>query len=133
MVWRSALSPPTRSPTLRATSGSYWRCWEPATRWRVLAAIPAAIQQRTTLLAGEALGRRPAAGEWSVTELVGHLWDAEIAYAFRARLIVTRDRARLIGYDQEAWARLARPPFAELVVAFTALRTANLCSSGGPR
>jgi DinB family protein len=126
MVWRSALSPPTRSPTLRATSGSYWRCWEPATRWRVLAAIPAAIQQRTTLLAGEALGRRPAAGEWSVTELVGHLWDAEIAYAFRARLIVTRDRARLIGYDQEAWARLARPPFAELVVAFTALRTANL-------
>jgi hypothetical protein len=92
----------------------------------VLAATPAAIQQRTTLLAGEALGRRPAAGEWSVTELVGHLWDAEIAYAFRARLILTRDRARLIGYDQEAWARLARPPFAELVVAFTALRTANL-------
>jgi hypothetical protein len=42
------------------------------------------------------------------------------------RLILTRDRARLIGYDQEAWARLARPPFAELVVAFTALRTANL-------
>jgi hypothetical protein len=61
-----------------------------------------------------------------VTELVGHLWDAEIAYAFRARLILTRDRARLIGYDQEAWARLARPPFAELVAAFTALRTANL-------
>jgi hypothetical protein len=47
----------------------------------VLAATPAAIQQRTTPLAGEALGRRPAAEEWSVAELVGHLWDAEIAYA----------------------------------------------------
>jgi hypothetical protein len=92
----------------------------------VLAATPAAIQQRTTPLAGEAFGRRPAAGEWSVAELVGHLWDAEIAYAFRARLILTRDRAPLIGYDQEAWAMLARPPAAELLAAFTALRTANL-------
>ena len=44
----------------------------------VLAATPAAIQQRTTPLAGEVLGRRPAAGEWSVAELVGHLWDAEV-------------------------------------------------------
>jgi hypothetical protein len=92
----------------------------------VLAATPAAIQQRITPLAGEALGRRPAAGEWSVAELVGHLWDAKIAYAFRARLILTRDRAPLVGYDQEAWATLARPPAAELLAAFTALRTANL-------
>jgi hypothetical protein len=37
----------------------------------VLAATSAAIQQRTTPLAGEALGRRPVAGEWSVAELVG--------------------------------------------------------------
>jgi hypothetical protein len=58
--------------------------------------------------------------------MVGHLWDAEIAYAFRARIILTRDRARLIGYDQEAWATLARPPAVELLAAFTALRNANL-------
>jgi hypothetical protein len=92
----------------------------------VLAATPAAIQQRTRPLAAEALDRRPKAGEWSVAELVGHLWDAEIVYGFRARIILTRDRAPLIGYDQEAWARLARPPAAELHAAFVALRTANL-------
>jgi hypothetical protein len=92
----------------------------------VLVATPSMIQQRTMPLAGDVLDRPPAAGEWSVTELVGHLWDAEIAYAFRARIILTRDRAPLIGYDQEAWARLARPPLAELLAAFTALRTANL-------
>jgi hypothetical protein len=92
----------------------------------VLAATPAGIQQRTRALAVEVLDRRPAAGEWSVAELVGHLWDAEIAYAFRARIILTRDHPRLIGYDQEAWARLARPAFVELLAAFTALRTANL-------
>jgi DinB superfamily len=77
-------------------------------------------------LTAEVLDQRPAAGEWSVAELVGHLWDAEIAYGFRARIILTRDRAPLIGYDQEAWARLARPPLAELLAAFAALRTANL-------
>jgi DinB family protein len=92
----------------------------------VLAATPATIQQRTGPLAAEVLDRPPAAGEWSVAQLVGHLWDAEIAYGFRVRMILTRDRAPLIGYDQEAWARLARPPVGELLAAFVALRTANL-------
>jgi hypothetical protein len=92
----------------------------------VLAATPATIEQWTMPLTAEVLDQRPAPGEWSVAELVGHLWDAEIAYGFRARIILTRDRAPLIGYDQEAWARLARPPLAELLAAFVALRTANL-------
>jgi hypothetical protein len=92
----------------------------------VLAVTPMTIQQRTRPLAAEVLDRRPAAGEWSVAELLGHLWDSEIAYAFRARIILTRDHPQLIGYDQEAWARLARPPVGDLLAAFTALRTANL-------
>ncbi len=92
----------------------------------VLAATPATIRQRTSTLPAEVLGRRPAPREWAAAELLGHLWDAEIAYAFRARVILAQDRPWLIGYDQEAWAELARPPFAELLAAFTALRTANL-------
>jgi hypothetical protein len=92
----------------------------------VLAATPSTLRQQTRPLAAEVLDRRPAAREWSVAELLGHLWDAEIAYAFRARIILTRDHPQLIGYDQEAWARLARPPIGELLAAFTALRTANL-------
>jgi hypothetical protein len=97
----------------------------------VLAATPAAIQQRTTLLAGEALGRRPAAGEWSVTELVGHLWDAEIAYAFRARLILTRDRARLIGYDQEAGRGWRGRPLRSWSSPSRRCAPPTWCSSGG--
>jgi hypothetical protein len=50
----------------------------------VLAATPATIEQWTMPLTAEVLDQRPAAGEWSVAELVGHLWDAEIAYGFRA-------------------------------------------------
>jgi hypothetical protein len=82
----------------------------------------------------ELLDRRPAPGEWSVSELLGHLWDAEIAYAFRARAILAQDQPRLLGFDQDAWAALPKPPFAELLAAFNALRSAGLAlAHGTPR
>jgi len=92
----------------------------------VMAATLATLREQATDLSDEQLGKRPAPTEWSVAELLGHLWDAEIAYAFRARAILAQDTPRLIGYDQDAWATLARPGFGELLAAFTALRAANL-------
>ena len=90
----------------------------------VMEATLATFRERTAGLAAEAVERRPAPREWSVAELLGHLWDAEVAYSFRAR-------AMLIGYDQDAWARLARPPYDELLAAFGALRAANLALARG--
>lgn len=92
----------------------------------VLAATPATWRELTGGLAAELLGQRPAAGEWSAAELLGHLWDGELAYAFRARAILAQDTPRLIGYDQDAWAALPHPPFGALLDAFAALRAANL-------
>jgi DinB family protein len=92
----------------------------------VLAATPQAVRAQARGLSDDLLGRRPRPKEWSVWELLGHLWDSEIAYSFRARAILAQDSPRLIGYDQDAWATLARPVFAELLDAFAALRTANL-------
>jgi hypothetical protein len=92
----------------------------------VLAATPDAVRERVAGLPDDRLGRRPAPGEWSAAEVLGHLWDAEIAYAFRARAILAQDAPALIGYDQDAWATLARPAFAELLAAFAALRAANV-------
>lgn len=97
----------------------------------VLAATPAAFRERAGDLPAELLGRRPEPGEWSVAELLGHLWDAEIAMSFRARLVLAQDTPPLIGYDQQAWAQLAHPPFPQLLDGFTALRTANLALVGG--
>jgi hypothetical protein len=97
----------------------------------VMGATAAAFGNRTAELAAEVVERRPAPREWSVAELLGHLWDAEIAYAFRARAILAQDEPPLIGYDQDAWATLARPPFGELLAAFGALRTANLALARG--
>jgi hypothetical protein len=92
----------------------------------VLAATPAAVRAQTSGVSRELLGRRPEPNEWSAAEVVGHLCDSEIACAFRLRAILAQDTPRLIGWDQDAWATLARPPFAELLAAFTALRAANV-------
>jgi hypothetical protein len=92
----------------------------------VLAATPLAVREQTSGLPADLLDRRPTPGEWSASEVLGHLWDSEIAYSFRARAILAQDSPRLIGYDQDAWSTLARPVFAELLDAFAALRTANL-------
>ena len=97
----------------------------------VMEATLATFRERTAGLAAEAVERRPAPREWSVAELLGHLWDAEVAYSFRARAILAQDRPPLIGYDQDAWARLARPPYDELLAAFGALRAANLALARG--
>ncbi len=92
----------------------------------MLTATPLAVRERTSGLSEALLGRRPEPAEWSVAELLGHLWDAEIVYSFRARSILAQDTPQLAAFDQDAWATLAQPVFAELLDAFTALRTANL-------
>lgn len=72
---------------------------DPAT---VQSGTPAAMRQ----VAGEAgthLRTRPAPGEWSALEVMGHMLDAEVVSASRYRFIVTEDEPPLIGYDQDRW------------------------------
>ncbi|MGH7903859.1 MAG: DinB family protein [Candidatus Dormibacteraceae bacterium] len=53
----------------------------------------------------EAMARADGPGEWTTAQIVSHLADAELAHGFRIRLVLTQDRPRLAGYDQEAWVR----------------------------
>lgn len=92
----------------------------------VLAATVDAWRRETAGLTTEQLESRPAPGEWSVADLLGHLFDSEVAFAWRGRSILAQDRPPLIGYDQDAWANLPRPPFPQLLDAFAALRATNL-------
>jgi hypothetical protein len=97
----------------------------------VLAATLREVQERTGDLPADLVGRRPQPGEWSVAELLAHLWDSELVYGFRARAILTQDRPALAAYDQEAWATLPRAPFPQLLAGLVALRTGNLALIGG--
>lgn len=68
-------------------------------------------------------------GKWSVRHVLRHLADSEIVWAFRLRMVWAEDRARLTGYDQDAWAqRLAYADTdpAESLTEFAVLRRSNL-------
>ncbi|HEV2014380.1 MAG TPA: DinB family protein [Candidatus Dormibacteraeota bacterium] len=97
---------------------------------------PAAVQEATpaslrALLedAGSDLRQRPAAVEWSLLELLGHLADAEMVMSGRYRWTISQEQPPLLGYDQDQWvARLHHNDDepGELLVIFSAFRAANL-------
>lgn len=79
--------------------------------------------------AGPRLRDRPAPGEWSVIECLGHLVDSEIVTTARVRWIVAEDEPDIVGYDQDRWVdglhhREDDPD--DLIDLFRALRAANL-------
>jgi hypothetical protein len=79
--------------------------------------------------AGSLLRVRPAPGEWSVLECVGHIVDSELVAGARERWILSEDEPPIVGYDQALWVdRLAHnEDDPELLIAtFEALRAANL-------
>jgi hypothetical protein len=49
---------------------------------------------------------RPAPGAWSAHEIIVHCADSETYAATRIRLLVAEPEPLIVGYDQEAWARL---------------------------
>jgi DinB family protein len=97
---------------------------------------PARVQSETPeILRGlvlEAEGHlrtRPAPGEWSVLELLGHIADAELVMSGRYRWVIAHDEPELPGYDQDLWVdRLShndgQPE--RLIRLFEALRAANV-------
>jgi hypothetical protein len=49
------------------------------------------------------LRKRPAADKWSVSEILAHLADAEVAIGFRLRLILGSPGTPVAAFDQDAW------------------------------
>jgi DinB superfamily len=75
------------------------------------------------------LRTRPAEGEWSVIECVGHIVDGEIVSSGRYRWILVEDEPDLLGYDQDLWVNglhHADDDPEELLSVFEALRAANI-------
>ena len=53
-----------------------------------------------------ALSWRPEAGKWSVREVVVHCADSETNAALRIRYLIAEKEPLIVGYDQDAWARV---------------------------
>jgi len=67
---------------------------------------PARIREALTKVPKPALQWRPAEGKWSVHEVVVHCADSETNAALRIRYLLAEKEPLIVGYDQDAWARL---------------------------
>jgi len=95
----------------------------------VAAELVSWLERRTAGLDDATLRRPEAPGKWSVLEVIHHLADTELVYAWRTRQILTQDGPPIQAYDQDAWARVLGYNAGELAVALGQLRgmrTANL-------
>jgi hypothetical protein len=75
------------------------------------------------------LRKRPAADKWSVSEIVAHLSDAEVAIGFRLRLILGAPGTPVAAFDQDAWVislHYEKRDPRKTVEQFRAAREANL-------
>lgn len=84
----------------------------------------AAIAGRTS---EERMTRSPAPGKWSIREILCHLADCEVVFAFRLRQTAAEASHVIQPFDQNAWQTpyrsLAAP---DAVAAFAAIRRWNL-------
>ena len=69
----------------------------------------------------------PAKGKWSARDILCHLADTEIAFAFRLRQTLAEHHHVVQPFDQDLWAK-SYPgiPAEAALAAFTALRAWNL-------
>src|SRR5712691_3398206 len=70
-----------------------------------LRAIPADFRAAVSAVEDHTLRHRPALGEWSAIEVVGHMIDKMQAWSERVERIITEDQPLLLGFDQDAFVR----------------------------
>ena len=84
------------------------------------------------LIAGRSLAdlqRSPAPSRWSVAQIVAHLADAEIVFAYRIRMILSASGTPIQAFDQDAWSRTQHAERSDPQVSlglFTAIRQTML-------
>lgn len=95
-----------------------------------LTAAPGAARRALGRASRRRLARRPARGEWSATEVLGHLLDAEVVLAFRLRKLAAEPGGAIVAWDdQEKWTDALRHRRADprgLLAAYAALRAENV-------
>jgi hypothetical protein len=92
----------------------------------ILAATPHAIAEYLENL-GPKQTTNPTPGKWSAAEIVSHLADCEIVFAFRLRQTLAEDNPTIQPFDQDKWAAQYPGTAAALALeTFSALRKWNL-------
>jgi hypothetical protein len=93
----------------------------------ILADSPGKIAELLAAIGPARDSTPPAPGKWSPAEIVSHLADCEIVFAFRLKQTLAEDAPTIQPFDQEKWAATyAGIPANVALTTFTALRIWNL-------
>ena len=95
----------------------------------ILATTPRTIADRIAGRSAGDLRRAPSPGRWSVAQIIGHLADSEIVFAYRVRMILSSPGTAIQAFDQDAWSRAQRADASdahESLALFTAIRESML-------
>lgn len=94
---------------------------------QVLASTPKYINSFVSGLGPEQVNAAPAPGKWSAREIVCHLADCEVVFAYRLRQTLAEDRHVIQPFDQEKFAaNYFACQLQEGLAVFGAVRTWNL-------
>ncbi len=63
------------------------------------------LADRIAGLSSDQLRQAEAPGKWSIVDVLQHLADSDLVWAYRLRMVLAHDRPRITGYDQDLWAR----------------------------
>jgi uncharacterized damage-inducible protein DinB len=94
---------------------------------KVLASTARRIENIVDELGQERSDAPPAEGKWSAREIVCHLADCELVFAFRLRQTLAEDRHVIQPFDQDEWAaNYSAYEMQDALAAFGAVRAWNL-------
>jgi hypothetical protein len=93
----------------------------------VIAKTAADLKAIVGSLSDEQVNRTPAPGKWSIREILCHLADCEMVFAFRIRQTLAEPHHVVQPFDQDIWAKPYAAYSAPAALAtFTAVRDWNL-------
>jgi uncharacterized damage-inducible protein DinB len=93
----------------------------------VIAQTAGSLQTSLANLGADGAERAPAPGKWCVREILCHLADCEIVFAFRLRQTLAEDYHVIQPFDQDRWAALYHAfDAASALAVFTAVRNWNI-------
>jgi uncharacterized damage-inducible protein DinB len=95
--------------------------------FEVTAATAARLASLFEELGAQRVEEAPAPGKWSAREIVCHLADCELVFAFRLRQTLAEDHHVVQPFDQDKWASNYSAYYASAALStFTAMRQWNL-------
>lgn len=98
---------------------------------QVIAATAGQLASAIRTLGTKRADQRPAPGKWSVREIICHLADCEIVFAYRLRQALAEDHHVIQPFDQDKWAKVYAAYDAPAALAvFSSVRRWNIAMIG---